>query len=280
MELHYGTISARNNEGEKGSKFEHGSEFTIRIPLGNAHLKPEEKVNEEDIKDEPTLLQEMELENNRAMTMETNPQTEAEELTNNTKGGKATLAIVEDEDDIRDFLCTQFADDFKVLTYHNGKEALLEIVKLQPDLIISDVMMPEMDGMTLCSKIKANVNTNHIPVILLTAKSREEDQLEGLETGADAYILKPFNMDILRRTVINLLTTRRTLRNKFNGNDIGYFLPLTCPVHVFRIQIHILDILQTDTRLLQLFQQLAIKVYYLYHFHTIIFDYLCAISLT
>ena len=86
-------------------------------------------------------------------------------------------------------------------------------------MIISDVMMPEMDGMTLCSKIKANVNTNHIPVILLTAKSREEDQLEGLETGADAYILKPFNMDILRRTVINLLTTRRTLRNKFNGNE-------------------------------------------------------------
>ena len=86
-------------------------------------------------------------------------------------------------------------------------------------MIISDVMMPEMDGMTLCSKIKANVNTNHIPVILLTAKSREEDQLEGLETGADAYILKPFNMDILRRTVINLLTTLRTLRNKFNGNE-------------------------------------------------------------
>ena len=176
-------------------------------------------VNEEDIKDKPTLLQEMELENNRTMAMETNTQTEAEELTNNTKGGKATLAIVEDEDDIRKFLCTQFADDFKVLTYHNGKEALLEIVKLQPDLIISDVMMPEMDGMTLCSKIKANVNTNHIPVILLTAKSREEDQLEGLETGADAYILKPFNMDILRRTVINLLTSRRTLRNKFNGNE-------------------------------------------------------------
>lgn len=219
VELHYGTIVARNNEESEGSDFTHGSEFTIRIPLGNAHLKPEEMVNEEDIKDEPTLLQEMELENNRAMAMETNTQTEAEELTNNAKGGKATLAIVEDEDDIRKFLCTQFADDFKVLTYHNGKEALLEIVKLQPDLIISDVMMPEMDGMTLCSKIKANVNTNHIPVILLTAKSREEDQLEGLETGADAYILKPFNMDILRRIVINLLTTRRTLRNKFNGNE-------------------------------------------------------------
>ena len=129
------------------------------------------------------------------------------------------MALIEDEDDILDYLRTQLSDDFKLLTYHNGKEALRDIVRLQPDLVISDVMMPEMDGITLCSKLKSNITTNHIPVILLTAKSREEDQLEGLETGADAYILKPFNMDILRRTVLNLLTSRRTLRNKFNGNE-------------------------------------------------------------
>jgi DNA-binding response OmpR family regulator len=67
--------------------------------------------------------------------------------------------------------------------------------------------------------IKSNVNTNHIPVILLTAKSRDEDRLEGLETGADAYIVKPFNMDILRRTIINLLSARNLLRNKFTGNE-------------------------------------------------------------
>ena len=88
-----------------------------------------------------------------------------------------------------------------------------------PDLVISDIMMPEMDGNTLCSKIKNNVNTNHLPVILLTAMSREESQLAGLETGADAYITKPFNMDILRRTILNLLAVRRTLRNKFMGKE-------------------------------------------------------------
>ena len=76
-----------------------------------------------------------------------------------------------------------------------------------------------MDGNTLCAKIKGNLNTNHIPVILLTAKSREEDQLEGLSTGADAYIVKPFNMDILRRTILNILSVRRTLRNKFTGQE-------------------------------------------------------------
>jgi AraC-like DNA-binding protein len=80
-------------------------------------------------------------------------------------------------------------------------------------------MMPEMDGNTMCSKIKANATTSHIPVILLTAKSRDEDQLEGLEMGADAYIPKPFNMDILRRTIVNLVHTHQMLRLKYGRND-------------------------------------------------------------
>ena len=84
---------------------------------------------------------------------------------------------------------------------------------------MSDVMMPEMDGNTLCSKIKSNPSTNHIPVILLTAKNRDEDKLEGLETGADAYIVKPFNMDILRHTITNLLNSHRLLQLKYGRND-------------------------------------------------------------
>jgi AraC-like DNA-binding protein len=80
-------------------------------------------------------------------------------------------------------------------------------------------MMPEMDGNTLCSQLKTNPQTNHIPVILLTAKNRDEDKLEGLETGADAYIVKPFNMDILRRTIINLMNARQLLRQKFGKTE-------------------------------------------------------------
>lgn len=76
--------------------------------------------------------------------------------------------------------------------------------------------MPEMDGLTLCRKIKQNVNLNHIPVILLTAKTREEDNLEGLNTGADAYIMKPFNIEILQKTVENLINTRQQLRKVFH----------------------------------------------------------------
>ena len=101
----------------------------------------------------------------------------------------------------------------------NGKEALEQIFKKTPDLVISDIMMPEMDGFTLCRKIKQNVNLNHIPVILLTAKTREEDNLEGLNTGADAYIMKPFNIEILQKTVENLINTRQQLRKVFTGQQ-------------------------------------------------------------
>lgn len=222
VELHYGTISARNNEGEKGSKFEHGSEFIIRIPLGKDHLKPEEIIEEEEMKKEQNKeLAEAEQEEQLA---ENNDQP-AETLNNSdttpasAKGAQAEIVIVEDEEDIQEYLKAQLSSDFKIRTYPNGKVALNEILKNKPDLVISDIMMPEMDGTTLCAKLKSNINTNDVPIILLTAKSREEDQLEGLQTGADAYILKPFNMDILHRNIINLLTVRRTLRNKFTGNE-------------------------------------------------------------
>lgn len=228
VELHYGTISARNNEGEKGSKFEHGSEFIIRIPLGKDHLKPEELIDEEKVKEEQNL-ELAEVKQLEQEVKETENAEKAESATVTTdmqgklpasaRGNKAEIVIVEDEEDIQDYLKAQLASDFKIRTYPNGKVALNEILKNKPDLIISDVMMPEMDGTTLCTKLKANINTNDLPIILLTAKSREEDQLEGLQTGADAYILKPFNMDILRRTIINLLTMRRTLKNKFTGKE-------------------------------------------------------------
>ena len=228
VELHYGTISARNNEGEKGSKFEHGSEFIIRIPLGKDHLKPEELIDEEEIKEKQN--QELaEVEQLEQEVKETENAEKAESAAGTTdmqgnlpasaSGNKAEIVIVEDEEDIQDYLKAQLSSDFKIRTYPNGKVALNEILKNKPDLIISDIMMPKMDGTTLCAKLKSNINTNDVPIILLTAKSREEDQLEGLQTGADAYILKPFNMDILRRTIINLLTMRRTLKNKFTGKE-------------------------------------------------------------
>lgn len=132
---------------------------------------------------------------------------------------KQTIAVVEDDDEIAHYLQTELSNEYNVRSYPNGKVALTAILKDMPNLVISDVMMPEMDGITLCTKLKSNINTNHLPVILLTAKSRDEDRMEGLETGADAYVVKPFNMDILRRTIANLLAVRRTLKNKFTGQE-------------------------------------------------------------
>lgn len=106
---------------------------------------------------------------------------------------------MEDEIEIKAYLKSELSDEYKVETCNNGKEAYDLILRDAPDLVISDVMMPEMDGLTLCRKIKQNTNINHVPVILLTAKSKPEDTLEGMETGADAYMVKPFNMELLKK---------------------------------------------------------------------------------
>ncbi|KAA6331013.1 hypothetical protein EZS27_020349, partial [termite gut metagenome] len=96
----------------------------------------------------------------------------------------------------------------------NGKEALDFILKEKPNLVISDVMMPEMDGITLTKKMKANININFIPIILLTAKSSEEDKAEGFDIGADAYVEKPFNMELLKKLIANILENRERLEHQ------------------------------------------------------------------
>ena len=106
-----------------------------------------------------------------------------------------------------------------MLSCSNGKEALDLIMHHMPDLVLSDIMMPEVNGITLLRKLKQNIKTNHIPVILLTAKNSEKDYIEGLSLGADAYIAKPFNLDILITTIENLIKNREILRNNFSGKQ-------------------------------------------------------------
>jgi signal transduction histidine kinase/ligand-binding sensor domain-containing protein/DNA-binding response OmpR family regulator len=127
------------------------------------------------------------------------------------------VLVVDDEEDIRDYLQQELSEFYRVDTAKNGKEALDFVVKEKPDLVISDVMMPVMDGNTLCRKIKKHPQVNHIPVILLTAKAQANDRVEGLDNGADAFIVKPFNVDVLRSHINNLIESRHVLRNKFSG---------------------------------------------------------------
>ena len=206
VELHHGTIEAHNNVNEKGC------EFVVTIPLGSAHLKPEEIIEEELSQPDEAVTSLIE-----EVPVEENVEAPAEPL---KASRRQHIIIVEDDAEIRSFLESELSHDYDVTVCENGKAGLSEVFKMIPDLVISDVMMPEMDGNTMCSKIKSSPTTSHIPVILLTAKSRDEDRLEGLETGADAYLLKPFNMDILRRTIINLIHTHQMLRLKYGRNDL------------------------------------------------------------
>lgn len=127
---------------------------------------------------------------------------------------------MEDDDEIRQYIKNEFRLEFHISECTNGKEALELIFREKPDLIISDIMMPEMDGMSLSKKIKQNINLNHIPIILLTAKSKTEDRIEGLETGADAYLIKPFNTELLRTTIFNLIENRERLKSQASSEQI------------------------------------------------------------
>lgn len=200
MNLLHGTIVARNKKEEKGA------EFIIRLPLGKEHLSSKEintssatKESVETIIEQPISLYEQP---NPVPENKIKPKT------------KFQVLIVEDDDEIRNYLKNELSSYFKVEEATNGKEAWKMIHEKRPDLIISDIMMPEMDGIMLCKKIKSNVEVNHIPVILLTAKSTVSDKAEGLDVGADAYIVKPFNIDLLIKQSMNLIENRNRIEIK------------------------------------------------------------------
>ena len=203
VELHYGAIKARN--------LEQGCEFVVSIPLGHAHLRPEELMTEKEKDNTANSLTEMMDVEEDLPPIELQPDRHLQH--------RAAIIIAEDDDEIRDYLTKELSEDYDIHSCTNGREALAEVYRTHPDIVISDVMMPEMDGNTLCTQLKLNPQTNHLPVILLTAKNRDEDKLEGLETGADAYIVKPFNMDILRRTIANLINARTLLRQKYGRTE-------------------------------------------------------------
>lgn len=201
VEMHGGTITAHNNA-------DRGCTFTVCLPTAAGHTLPEKDSTQaaEPASDlmihtaDTDKAEEVEIIRSKAVT---NP----------------LIVIAEDDTEIRQYLSQELEKNFRIIACSDGKTALTAILKYQPQLIISDVMMPEMDGNELCTKVRHNVNTNDIPIILLTAKDRDDDRLVGLETGADAYITKPFNMDILKRTMINLINMRNVMKNKILGGE-------------------------------------------------------------
>jgi signal transduction histidine kinase/ligand-binding sensor domain-containing protein/CheY-like chemotaxis protein len=206
VELHKGKIGAESEESQ-------GTTITIRFPLGKDHLKPEEIIDEEEAQEKPTRLQSEEV-----FEIKTAPKpAELEEL---TQQDKASLLIVEDNTDVRQFIRGVLDDDYLIFEAVDGEEGFNKAIEIIPDLIISDVMMPKMDGFEMCEKLKSDERTSHIPVIMLTAKATNKDKITGYSTGADDYIMKPFDEKVLQARVINLIEQRKKLREHFKKEGL------------------------------------------------------------
>lgn len=207
--LHHGQISVSNLQPS-------GCVFKVVLPLGNEHLKPEEIA-------QPEGHEEAQLGDVISKEQEEVKECHASEPQNpqivRKNNRRKTIVIAEDDEEIRHYLEEELRPYYIVKACANGKEALSEVLHTAPSLVLSDVMMPEMDGYTLCAKIKTNINVNFVPVVILTAKTRDEDKIEGLSTGADAYIEKPFNIEVLKHVIRNQIASHETLRNKLKGNE-------------------------------------------------------------
>lgn len=197
LTLLHGTIEVKSTPGG-------GSEFMVRIPLGKNHLKD----------DEFTLISK-EKEQGRDFHKETVISQAWGKIKFSIHDEKDSILIIEDNTDLRTFIRENLTDDYNVLESEDGIMGLNLAMTMIPDIIITDVMMPGIDGVTLCSRLKSDERTSHIPVIMLTAKSTQEDKITGLKTGADDYIVKPFNMEELEIKIANLFKQRDRLRIKY-----------------------------------------------------------------
>lgn len=206
VELHKGSISVESREGE-------GSAFTVLLPLDLKSSNKKETIGSEIqnyiIDANPIKSAEYEI----AISNETTEDESENPLV--PDANRPLLLIVEDNKELRTHLKNELSAQFRVKEAANGAVGLELVKKYYPDIVISDVMMPQMDGFEMCRQIKNELEISHIPVILLTARSLEEDRIEGYDTGADEYLPKPFNINVLRARVKNLLEARKRTRDRF-----------------------------------------------------------------
>ena len=207
VELHHGEILVE-------SEYEVGSTFIVRLPADLAQNNSEESRNYE--------LDKISITSTEYEIAISNDEVDNESIST-AKGNRPVVLIVEDNKELRNHLKSELSYQFQVKEAANGFLGLKMIKKIYPDIVISDVMMPEMDGFEMCRQAKNDIETSHIPIILLTARSLEEDRIEGYDTGADEYLSKPFNINVLKARIKNLLEARKRAKERFAS--IGTILP-------------------------------------------------------
>lgn len=201
IELHKGSISVTSDDNT-------GTTFTTKIPKGTLHL------NNIQISDQPHIATIKPIKTTEEY-ISLKSSSSNEEIIPETKPGRATVLVIEDNLELSDFIKDSLSGSYNVYTAENGKVGLEKVTELNPDVIITDVMMPEMTGFEVCDKIKNDENICHKIVIMLTAKTAEDSKIEGYSAGADDYISKPFSVSVLLARIENLLHSRALLRNKF-----------------------------------------------------------------
>ena len=226
LSLSYNLIKMHGGDIVVESEKNNGTRFTITLPLGQTNFS----INEEPIRiPVPDYFLESEF--------VTTGYRQKHQLHKRITNHLLTILMIEDNFDLRNFIKQELEDSYNILEADNGKIGIQLAVSEIPDLIISDIMMPEMDGLELCTILKKNMVTSHIPIILLTARSAEEHQQEGYEHGADDYILKPFNVTLLKLKIKNQLKLIEQLREKYSKKvdvNISPFIQSTdSPNHVF-----------------------------------------------
>ncbi|TRZ45081.1 hybrid sensor histidine kinase/response regulator transcription factor [Robertkochia solimangrovi] len=198
VELHKGEIKVESELGQ-------GTTIKISIPAGKDHFSEEE------------IITEISEQTNQRKTIpgtgisETMEAQKAATIANCSR----TLLIVEDNADLRNYLKNELKEQYKIITAKNGKEGLDLANENQPDVILTDVLMPEMNGFEFCKQVKSDIRTSHIPILMLTAKATINDRIEGIEIGADAYMVKPFNLKLLKLRISQLITSRQLIFNKY-----------------------------------------------------------------